>query len=291
METANSKQEFPDNIPGIALLREEGAWKYIDVAAGVPRESLLAMLREMPHNRELCFFEYNDAQQVGDEGGLYVMLQTFRNACYFWKGGQGKETNLERMDISEAADFILANLGPKDAFLYLVPMARRFEERTDFRWHDAPERAADNQAEILRHLLATVALRFQLVVAEAGMNFGDFAGGQGVRTPSEIVFHMRDVLTATWSKLTNAPRPKLTQESWDGEVAGLHAVLAQLDRALLTATANEMLYKKLLQGPLSDVLTHVGQLSMLRRMFGNPLPGRNYFAAPVRTGNTSENQI
>ena len=284
-------QEFPENISGINLLREEGAWKYIDVSQEVPRASLLQLLREMPGDRELCFFEYDNAEQIGDGNGMYVMLQTFRNVCYFWKGSHGKASPLERMDIADAGDFILQHLGPKDAFLYLVPNNRRFQDRADFRWHNAPERAEDGQAELLRHLVATIAYRFQRVVNQCDPEFGDFSVGEGVRTPREITHHMRDVIAATYEKLVDQPRVKLVEESWQGEIATFHQALEALDQALISSSASELLFKKLLQGPLSDVLTHIGQVAMLRRMYGSPVPGVNYFRGQVRTGNTSSNQF
>ena len=41
--------------------------------------------------------------------------------------------------------------------------------------------------------------------------------------------------------------------------------------------------EKLLQAPLADALTHVGQIAMLRRMAGGPVKGENYFVADIVT--------
>jgi hypothetical protein len=49
--------------------------------------------------------------------------------------------------------------------------------------------------------------------------------------------------------------------------------------------------EKLLQGPIADALTHVGQLAMLRRMAGASTPGENYFAAQVEVGRVGPEQI
>jgi len=48
--------------------------------------------------------------------------------------------------------------------------------------------------------------------------------------------------------------------------------------------------EKLLQGPIADALTHVGQIAILRRMAGAPLKGENYFAAGIETGRVGVDQ-
>ena len=37
----------------------------------------------------------------------------------------------------------------------------------------------------------------------------------------------------------------------------------------------------LLQGPLSDAMTHTGQLAMLRRLAGVPVPPENFIVAEI----------
>ena len=48
--------------------------------------------------------------------------------------------------------------------------------------------------------------------------------------------------------------------------------------------------EKLLQGPLADALTHVGQIAMLRRMAGGPVKGENYFVADIVNGRVGPDQ-
>ena len=48
--------------------------------------------------------------------------------------------------------------------------------------------------------------------------------------------------------------------------------------------------QQLFQGPIADALTHVGQIAMLRRMFGAPVRGENYLKAeswPAASGRSS----
>jgi len=42
-----------------------------------------------------------------------------------------------------------------------------------------------------------------------------------------------------------------------------------------------MTVERLLQGPLSDAMTHAGQLAMLRRLAGAPVPPENFIVADI----------
>jgi hypothetical protein len=48
--------------------------------------------------------------------------------------------------------------------------------------------------------------------------------------------------------------------------------------------------QQLLQGPLADVMTHVGQLAMLRRLAGDPVAPENFIYADVRADRLDANQ-
>jgi hypothetical protein len=43
----------------------------------------------------------------------------------------------------------------------------------------------------------------------------------------------------------------------------------------------------MVQGPVADALTHVGQLAMMRRLAGVPIRGENYYVAQIETGQVS----
>jgi hypothetical protein len=46
----------------------------------------------------------------------------------------------------------------------------------------------------------------------------------------------------------------------------------------------------LLQGPFSDAMTHAGQLALLRRLSGSPVPPENFIFADITPENLSPNQ-
>ena len=81
------------------------------------------------------------------------------------------------------------------------------------------------------------------------------------------------------------------EPTFDAEMARFHATLAALHAdfadASLTAAITDAQF---LQGPLSDVMTHAGQLAMLRRLAGSPVPPEDFIHADVRTDRVGADQ-
>jgi hypothetical protein len=71
---------------------------------------------------------------------------------------------------------------------------------------------------------------------------------------------------------------------WDGEVERFFTAMKMFDDFLASDTPLRADPEKLFQGPLADALTHVGQLSMLRRLAASPVRGENYFIADIQSG-------
>ena len=71
-----------------------------------------------------------------------------------------------------------------------------------------------------------------------------------------------------------------------------HEMLTVLDRDLVEDSSpdKDATLKKVLQGPFSDAMTHVGQVAMLRRMADSPVRGQNFEAADVETGRVGADQ-
>jgi hypothetical protein len=49
-----------------------------------------------------------------------------------------------------------------------------------------------------------------------------------------------------------------------------------------TELRDGMTPERLLQGPLADALTHAGQLAMLRRLAGSPVPPEDFSVADIQ---------
>lgn len=140
--------------------------------------------------------------------------------------------------------------------------------------------------DYLRHTIATIAYRFQKSVSVAGKNFADFSLGQGSRSSTEIVHHIYHVLwwTRIFVQEKRFIKEKPEKLSFNLEIERVNREFEMLDN-LFSETALDMNFsKRLLQGPLSDVLTHIGQLSMLSRLNGHPVKGEDFSSAAISTG-------
>ena len=138
--------------------------------------------------------------------------------------------------------------------------------------------------ELLRHTLSTIQYRFEKAIHEANADFGDFSLGKGSRSPAQIVNHMGYLAHAVVRIATHGGRAELEELPFPAEVERFHALLRQADDLFRKEPLDMALSKKLLQGPLADMLTHIGQLAMLQRLNGSPVPRGNYVAADIRTG-------
>ena len=145
--------------------------------------------------------------------------------------------------------------------------------------------------EMLRHALATLAYRGGKAVRGAPDRFGDFKTEAAIRTPGQVLAHVGDLLE--WALALADGRHSWhdsTPVSWPEEVARFFAALARLDARLAQDSPLGFGEKQLLQGPIADALTHVGQITMLRRMFGAPVKGENYAKAEIVTGQLGPEQ-
>ena len=79
--------------------------------------------------------------------------------------------------------------------------------------------------------------------------------------------------------------------TFDEEIARFHAMIGDV-AALLSSGAplNGLTTDQLLQGPFSDAMTHAGQLAMLRRLAGAPVPSENFVLADISAERLGANQ-
>ncbi|MGI9037806.1 MAG: hypothetical protein ACR2GQ_02990 [Gemmatimonadota bacterium] len=81
-----------------------------------------------------------------------------------------------------------------------------------------------------------------------------------------------------------------TLPAFDDEIERFHEVLGDLGRLIAEEDFVEFSSRELLQGPLADVMTHAGQLAMLRRLHGSPVPPENFIDAEVDAANLGRAQ-
>ena len=147
----------------------------------------------------------------------------------------------------------------------------------------------DEKVELLRHTLATVAYRATRALEGAPEEFGEYAGAG--RRPVEILAHMGDLFDWALTAVRGEIRWHVsTPLEWDAEVRRFFGTLEAFDAALAAGEAIRAPIDRLIQGPVADALTHVGQLAMLRRMAGCAARSENMYVAAIEVGRVGSEQ-
>ena len=150
---------------------------------------------------------------------------------------------------------------------------------------------AGAERKFLRHTLATIAYRGAKPLRDAPAGFGTMEIAGYPRTPVKILAHVNDVLDWTLSlargqQKWNASTPK----DWPSEVRRFFGALKALDDYLASEEPLHEAPEKLFQGPMADVLTHIGQMCLLRRLAGHPIKSENYHKAAIAAGQVGAEQ-
>jgi hypothetical protein len=147
----------------------------------------------------------------------------------------------------------------------------------------------DEKRELLRHALATLAYRAARALEGAPDHFAGFDGAG--RMPVQILSHMGDLFDWALSAAVGQEKWHATQPRvWADEKQRFFESLQTFDAFLATGGPLHASVERLLQGPVADALTHVGQLAMLRRLSGNPTRGESFYDAQIKTGQVGADQ-
>jgi hypothetical protein len=145
--------------------------------------------------------------------------------------------------------------------------------------------------DLLRHTLATLAYRGRKPLRDAPPEFATFRVAPGTRSPAEILAHVCDLLDwAGWLARGDERWANSTPAAWPVDVARFFSALEALDDYLASEAPLHSPVERLFQGPIADALTHVGQLTMLRRLSGHPIRGENYHRADIVAGRVGDAQ-
>jgi hypothetical protein len=148
----------------------------------------------------------------------------------------------------------------------------------------------DDKRDLLRHALATLKYRLKKACDGAPDGFGTFEAGQGVRKPVEILHHINDLLRYMQDRFKGGATRVLQLKDFAAELTEFEANVAALDHAMNEFPLRGIIGGKpateeiLLQGPLIDAMTHVGQIALLRRLAGSPVPAESFTKADIRAG-------
>jgi len=144
---------------------------------------------------------------------------------------------------------------------------------------DAAER------RLFRHALATLAYRARKPLIDAPPGFSKFDAGPTTRRPGQILAHMCDLFDwALWMAKGEQRWNDSTPAEWHQDCQRFFEALERFDAYVASAETLGRSLDVLFQGPVADALTHVGQLNMLRRMFGSPVRGESYARADISVG-------
>jgi hypothetical protein len=147
----------------------------------------------------------------------------------------------------------------------------------------------DEKREFLRHTLATVAYRAARALEGAPDHFAGFSAAG--RMPVQILAHMGDLFDWALSAAVGHEQWQTAQpRAWKEEKQRFFSSLQALDSYLASDSPLQAPVERLLQGPVADALSHVGQLAMLRRLSGSPTRGENFYVANVRAGQVGADQ-
>jgi hypothetical protein len=137
----------------------------------------------------------------------------------------------------------------------------------------------NSSIDALRHVLVAVAYRLEHAVAGAPEGFAAFEPSGGARTPHELVRHLRRLVRLATGAWTGSAIDDTAPLDWEGELDALYDELRELDGLFQTTPApqGDVGAHQVLQGPLLDAATHVGQLALLRRMAGAPVERRSFW--------------
>ena len=150
---------------------------------------------------------------------------------------------------------------------------------------------SDPKRELLRHALATLAYRGGKAVRNAPEGFAVFHVDEGVRAPGQILAHIGDLMDWALSiAMGNRTWHDSKPLAWEKEVERFFAALKKFDDYLASSEPVHATPEKLLQGPIADALTHVGQIAILRRIGGEPVKGESYYEAEITIGRVGADQ-
>ena len=144
---------------------------------------------------------------------------------------------------------------------------------------------------LLQHFLAALAYRTQKALRGAPSSFGEFDIGSNARTPHELVWHMTGLIGYARTMMRGGTFEPPRLATFADEIARFHETVQALwDDFADPSLDAQISDQQFLQGPLSDAMTHAGQLAMLRRLHGSPVPSENFIFAAIESANVSANQ-
>jgi hypothetical protein len=150
----------------------------------------------------------------------------------------------------------------------------------------------ERDCALLRHMLATIAYRGGKTIRGAPEEFASFRAEGSLNTPILLLAHIGDLIE--WAHrwcLGQEQSYKVSEPlDWNSEVKRFYGSLESFDQYLASGGSLQADLEAMFQAPIADALTHIGQLALLRRMAGDPVPGEAYRLAEIVAGRVGPDQ-
>jgi hypothetical protein len=129
-----------------------------------------------------------------------------------------------------------------------------------------------------RQFLSALAFRTHVALENAPGDFAALQSAPQARTPHQLINHMSNLMVLSLRLLGQ-------QVAWVDPIDDFHAerdrFYQYVARTIQAFNAqpgpDARTLDQILQGPLADAMTHVGQLTMLRRFSGFPITAVGYY--------------
>jgi hypothetical protein len=141
-------------------------------------------------------------------------------------------------------------------------------------------------------MLATLAYRGGKTIRGAPEGFASFRAEGSLNTPVLLLAHIGDLIewAHRWCRGEEQSYKVSEPLDWNGEVKRFYGSLESFDQYLASAGSLQTDLEGMFQAPIADALTHIGQLALLRRMAGDPVPGEAYRLAEIVAGRVGPEQ-
>lgn len=150
------------------------------------------------------------------------------------------------------------------------------------------EPLSQDMTRAMRHMVAAIAFRSSRSLRDAPPGYENVRLTDDSMSARELLLHMTNVTAFTFATVSHTERVRHEPLDWPGEVDRFYSLLGEIDAKLAAGVSLEPgMELKLVQGPLADVLTHIGQLHSMRRKAGAPITPTNYIKADIQTGRTA----
>lgn len=152
-------------------------------------------------------------------------------------------------------------------------------------YQNLPKPPTDSsEGKILARLVDGIGFRYQLATQGFTQKEIDFCPVEGSMTMMELIHHIYGLMTWTSSafKLPYTPKKMTDFEEYRMETLSLCQLFSeflanQSDESIQSASVylkrmdQHFSFWYLINGPLADALTHIGQINTWRRISGNPV--------------------